>query len=86
MNAGTQASCQYAPSPHGMYLRHFGLRTAPFGITPDPAFFYTGNTRGELLAALLYAVTQGEGIIKLTGEVGKLCESNQLGVFSITQP
>ena len=60
----------YAPSPHGMYLRHFGLRTAPFGITPDPAFFYTGNTRGELLAALLYAVTQGEGIIALTGEVG----------------
>ncbi|NHQ90038.1 AAA family ATPase [Janthinobacterium lividum] len=53
-----------------MYLRHFGLRTAPFGITPDPAFFYTGNTRGELLDALLYAVTQGEGIIKLTGEVG----------------
>ncbi|AQR72064.1 sporulation protein [Janthinobacterium sp. LM6] len=53
-----------------MYLRHFGLRTAPFGITPDPVFFYTGNTRGELLAALLYAVTQGEGIIKLTGEVG----------------
>ncbi|PLY40752.1 sporulation protein [Janthinobacterium sp. ROICE36] len=53
-----------------MYLRHFGLRTAPFGITPDPAFFYSGNTRGELLAALLYAVTQGEGIIKLTGEVG----------------
>lgn len=60
----------YAPSPHGMYLRHFGLRTAPFGITPDPAFFYAGNTRGELLDALLYAVTQGEGIIKLTGEVG----------------
>ncbi|MGK5061315.1 ExeA family protein [Janthinobacterium sp. LB3P112] len=60
----------YAPSPHGMYLPHFGLRTAPFGITPDPAFFYAGNTRGELLAALLYAVTQGEGIIKLTGEVG----------------
>ncbi|KAB8056702.1 AAA family ATPase [Janthinobacterium sp. FT14W] len=53
-----------------MYLRHFGLRTAPFGITPDPAFFYTGNTRGELLDALRYAVTQGEGIIKLTGEVG----------------
>ncbi|MDN2709648.1 AAA family ATPase [Janthinobacterium sp. SUN118] len=59
-----------ARSPHGMYLAHFGLRTAPFGITPDPAFFYPGNTRGELLAALLYAVTQGEGIIKLTGEVG----------------
>ena len=70
MNADTQVSSHYAPSPHGMYLRHFGLRTAPFGITPDPAFFYTGNTRGELLDALLYAVMQGEGIIKLTGEVG----------------
>lgn len=70
MNTDTQVASHYAPSPHGMYLRHFGLRTAPFGITPDPAFFYTGNTRGELLDALLYAVTQGEGIIKLTGEVG----------------
>ena len=54
----------------GMYLQHFGLRAAPFGITPDPLFFYPGNTRGELLDALLYAVTQGEGIIKLSGEVG----------------
>ena len=75
MNTGTQApgtppAPPYAPSPHGMYLRHFHLRTAPFGITPDPAFFYPGNTRGALLDALLYAVTQGEGIVKLTGEVG----------------
>jgi len=58
------------PQPRGMYLRHFGLRTAPFGITPDPQFFYAGNARGDLLDALLYAVTQGEGIIKLSGEVG----------------
>ena len=57
-------------SPHGMYLRHFGLRTAPFGITPDPQFFYAGNARGDLLDALLYAVTHGDGIIKLSGEVG----------------
>lgn len=40
-------------TPRGMYLQHFGLRAAPFGITPDPLFFYPGNTRGELLAALL---------------------------------
>ena len=75
MTTGTQApgtppGSPYAPSPHGMYLQHFHLHTAPFGITPDPAFFYTGNTRGALLDALLYAVTQGEGIVKLTGEVG----------------
>jgi MSHA biogenesis protein MshM len=53
-----------------MYLQHFGLREAPFGITPNPAFFYSGNTRGDMLAALLYAVDQGEGIIKVSGEVG----------------
>ncbi|KAB8045006.1 ExeA family protein [Janthinobacterium aquaticum] len=53
-----------------LYLRHFGLRAAPFGITPDPAFFYAGNTRGALLEALVYAVEQGAGIIKLSGEVG----------------
>ncbi|WP_338761228.1 AAA family ATPase [Massilia sp. METH4] len=53
-----------------MYFTHFGLSRAPFSITPDPAFFYGGNTRGDMLAALLYAVTQGEGIVKVTGEVG----------------
>jgi len=53
-----------------MYLSHFSLREAPFGITPNPAFFYPGNTRGDILQALLYAVCHGEGIIKVTGEVG----------------
>jgi len=53
-----------------MYQSHFGLRESPFGITPNPAFFYAGNTRGEILQALLYAVCHGEGIVKVTGEVG----------------
>ena len=53
-----------------MYRQHFGLRESPFGITPNPAFFYPGNTRGEILDALLYAVEHGEGIVKVSGEVG----------------
>ena len=53
-----------------MYQSHFGLSEAPFSITPNPAFFYSGNTRGEMLAALLYAVIHGEGMVKVTGEVG----------------
>jgi type II secretory pathway predicted ATPase ExeA len=53
-----------------IYQDHFGLRETPFGITPNPAFFYSGNNRGEILEALLYAVSHGEGIIKVTGEVG----------------
>ncbi len=53
-----------------MYLAHYGLTQSPFGITPNPEFFYSGNQRGAILDALLYAVTHGEGIIKVTGEVG----------------
>lgn len=53
-----------------MYLSHFGLNEAPFKITPNTGFFYSGANRGEILQALLYAIEQGEGIIKVTGEVG----------------
>jgi MSHA biogenesis protein MshM len=53
-----------------MYLDHFGLTQSPFGITPNPAFFYSGSKRGDILEALIYAVSSGEGIIKVTGEVG----------------
>src|ERR1017187_2678742 len=53
-----------------MYLSHFGLNQSPFGITPNPAFFYSGSMRGDILEALIYAVTHGEGIIKVTGQVG----------------
>jgi type II secretory pathway predicted ATPase ExeA len=53
-----------------MYQTHFGLRESPFNITPNPAFFYAGNARGDILEAMLYAVSHGEGIIKVTGEVG----------------
>ena len=57
-------------TPATMYQDHFGLRETPFGITPNPAFFYPGDARGDILEALLYAVCHGEGIIKVTGEVG----------------
>ncbi|HEY8608085.1 MAG TPA: AAA family ATPase [Noviherbaspirillum sp.] len=53
-----------------MYLSHFGLNEPPFGITPNPAFFYAGGKRGDILDALLYAVSNGAGIVKVTGEVG----------------
>ncbi len=53
-----------------MYYSHFGLSQAPFKITPNTEFFYTGGNRGPILEALIYAITHGEGIIKVTGEVG----------------
>lgn len=53
-----------------MYLDHFGLREAPFRITPDTDFFFQGANRGATLEALLYAITHDEGIVKVSGEVG----------------
>jgi MSHA biogenesis protein MshM len=53
-----------------MYTAHFGLREAPFGITPDTSFFFTSPHSQEALNTLLVATRNGEGFIKITGEVG----------------
>lgn len=53
-----------------MYYEFFGLTHAPFKITPDTDAFFEGGNRGAILEALIYAITHGEGIIKVTGEVG----------------
>ena len=52
------------------YLRHFGLREPPFGITPDTSFFYPCRSTQEALNTLLVAVANGEGFLKIVGEVG----------------
>ena len=53
-----------------MYYAFFGLKQPPFKITPDTEAFFEGGNRGAILEALIYAITHGEGIIKVTGEVG----------------
>jgi MSHA biogenesis protein MshM len=53
-----------------MYTAHFGLREPPFGITPDTSFFFGSPRSQEALNTLLVAARNGEGFIKITGEVG----------------
>ncbi len=53
-----------------MYLEHFALTEPPFKITPIKEFFFSGANRGEILDALIHAITDSEGIIKISGEVG----------------
>lgn len=53
-----------------MYFQHFGLQQAPFRITPDTRLFFPGGNRGAVLEALIYAIANGEGIVKVVGEVG----------------
>lgn len=53
-----------------MYLQHFGLRELPFNLTPDTNFFFACSSYQEALNTLLVAARNGEGFIKITGEVG----------------
>jgi MSHA biogenesis protein MshM len=52
------------------YLKHFGVRELPFGITPDTSYFFACASVQEALNTLLVAMANGEGFIKITGEVG----------------
>jgi general secretion pathway protein A len=55
-----------------VYLQYFGLKEAPFSITPDPVFVFLSQRHRDALAHLLYGVGQGGsgGFVQLTGEVG----------------
>ncbi|BBP44078.1 ExeA family protein [Thiosulfativibrio zosterae] len=53
-----------------MYKSFFGLKESPFKITPDLEYFYRQSSRDASLESLKYAIDQGEGIIKVVGEVG----------------
>ena len=53
-----------------IYSSYFGLREAPFNITPDPSFLYQSESHREGLAQLTYGINARRGFIVLTGEVG----------------
>lgn len=53
-----------------MYQEHFKLRETPFSLTPDPDYFYNYTGHQQALNVLLVALQSGEGLIKISGEVG----------------
>jgi general secretion pathway protein A len=53
-----------------MYEIHFGLTGQPFGMTPDPRYFYQGSAHREAFAALKYGIHERRGFMILVGEVG----------------
>lgn len=53
-----------------MYQEHFSLREAPFSLTPDPDYFFNCSGHQQALNVLLVALQSGEGLVKITGEVG----------------
>ena len=53
-----------------MYEAHFGLKELPFGLTPDTSYVFPTESFQEALNTLLVAALNGEGFIKIIGEVG----------------
>lgn len=53
-----------------MYESFFGLKEAPFNVTPDPRFFYFSRHHLEALSTLLYGIENRRGFIEISGEIG----------------
>lgn len=53
-----------------MYNQFFGFQERPFKLVPNPAYLYLSKSHQEALAHLRYAVTDGEGFVEITGDVG----------------
>lgn len=53
-----------------MYEKFYGLREAPFNLTPDPAFLYLNRRSKDALDRILYGIKRREGFAIVVGDVG----------------
>lgn len=53
-----------------MYNNFFGFKERPFQLVPNPAYLFLSRSHEEAIAHLSYAVSQGDGFVEITGEVG----------------
>lgn len=53
-----------------MYLQHFGLKELPFTLTPNTHFFLNMASHHEAYNTLMVSLLNGEGFLKIVGEVG----------------
>jgi len=52
------------------YVKYFGLTERPFGLTPDPHFYFETETHREALSHLGFLLGQKEGFALIYGDVG----------------
>src|SRR3977135_2192091 len=53
-----------------MYSEYYSLNGMPFQLTPDSRFFFGSTEHNKAMAFLNYGISQGEGFVVVTGEVG----------------
>ncbi len=53
-----------------MYTSFYKLQARPFQLTPDHRFFFEGRSHRKAIAYLTYGLSQREGFVVITGDVG----------------
>jgi general secretion pathway protein A len=53
-----------------MYNSFYGFKERPFQLVPNPAYLYLSRSHEEAMAHMVYAISQGDGFVEITGEVG----------------
>jgi general secretion pathway protein A len=53
-----------------MFLKFYGLKEQPFGVTPDPRYLYLSPAHREALASLFYGIEVGRGFLALIAKPG----------------
>ena len=53
-----------------MYEAFYGFQENPFRLTPDPHYLFLSTNHQEALGHLLFGVSEGNGVVVLTGEIG----------------
>jgi general secretion pathway protein A len=53
-----------------VYQNFFSFKERPFKLVPNPEYFFMSQSHEEALAHLKYAISQGDGFVAITGEVG----------------
>ena len=53
-----------------MYTSFYGLRARPFQLTPDHHFYFDSRSHRKAVAYLTYGLSQCEGFVVITGDVG----------------
>ncbi len=74
MNDGNPRIAQAIDSPAlrgvPMYGAYYGLREAPFDLTPNSRFLFLSQRQNEALSNLRYALASSKGFTLITGEAG----------------
>src|SRR2546422_11322162 len=53
-----------------MYEEFYGFHDNPFRLTPDPDYLFLSTNHQEALGHLLFGVSEGSGVVVITGGVG----------------